>query len=61
MVWSSHLFRNLPQFVLIHTVKGFGIVNKEGVDVSQKLSCFFDDPTDVGNLFLVPLLFLNPA
>ena len=50
MVWYSHLFKNFPQFVMIHTVKGFGIVNKVEVDVFLELSCFFDDQTDVGNL-----------
>ena len=50
MVWYSHLFQNFPQFIVIHTVKGFGIVNKAEVDVFLELSCFFDDPTDVGNL-----------
>ena len=50
MVWYSYLFKNFPQFVVIHTVKGFGIVNTAEVDVSLELSCFFDDPTDVGNL-----------
>ena len=50
MVWDSHLFQNFPQFIVIHTVKGFGIVNKAKVDVFLKLSYFFDDPTDVGNL-----------
>ena len=50
MVWCSHLFKNFPQFVVIHTVKGFHIVNKAEVDVFLELSCFFDDPTDVGNL-----------
>ena len=50
MVWYSHLLNNFPQFVVIHTVKGFGVVSKAEVDVSLKLSCFFDDPTDVGNL-----------
>ena len=50
MVWYSHLFQNFPQFVLIHTVKGFGVVNKAKVDVFLELSCFFDDPADVGNL-----------
>ena len=50
MVWHSHLFKNFPQFVVIHTVKGFGIVNKASVDVFLELSCFFDDPTNVGNL-----------
>ena len=49
MVWNSHLFKNFPQFVLIHTVKGFGIVNKAEVDVFLELLCFFNDPTDVGN------------
>jgi len=51
VVWNSHLFKNFPQFVVIHTVIGFGIVNKAEVDISLELSCFFDDPTDVGNLF----------
>ena len=50
MVWYSHLFMNLPQFVVIHTVKGFGIVNKAEIDVFLELSSFFDDPTDVDNL-----------
>ena len=50
MVWYSHLFQDFPQFVVIHTVKGFGIVNKAEVDVLLKLSCFFDNPVDVGNL-----------
>ena len=50
MVWYSHLFQNFPQFIVIHTVKGFGIVNKAEIDVFLKLSCFFDDPVDVGNL-----------
>ena len=44
MVWYSHLLKNFPQFVVIHTVKGFGIVNKAELDVFLKLSCFFDDP-----------------
>ena len=48
--WYSHLFQNFPQFVMIHTVKGFGIVSKAKVDVFLELSCFFDDPVDVGNL-----------
>ena len=48
MVWYSHLFQNVPQFVVIHTVKGFGIVNK--ADVFLEFSCFFYDPTDIGNL-----------
>ena len=50
MVWYSHLFQNFPRFVVIHTVKGFGIVNKAEIDVFLELSCFFDDPSDVGNL-----------
>ena len=50
MVCYSHLFKNFPQFVVIHAVKGFGIVNKAEVDVFLELSCFFDDRTDVGNL-----------
>ena len=50
MVWYAHLFQNFPQFIVIHTVKGFGIVNKAEVDVFVELSCFFDDPADVGNL-----------
>ena len=50
VVWYSHLFKNFPQFGVIHTVKGFGIVNKAEVDVFLELSCFVDDPTDVGNV-----------
>ena len=50
MVWYSHLFQNCSQFVVTHTVKGFGIVNKAKIDVFLELSCFFDDPADVGNL-----------
>ena len=50
MVWYSHLFKNFPQFVLIHTVKGFDIVNKAKAYVFLELSCIFDDPADVGNL-----------
>ena len=50
MVWNSHLLKNFQQFVVIHTVKGFGIVNKAEVDVFLELYCFFDDPTDVSNL-----------
>ena len=49
-VWYSHLFQDFPQFVVIHTVKGFGIVNKAEIDVFLELSCFFDGPVDVGNL-----------
>ena len=50
VVWYSHLFQNFPQFIVIHTVEGFGIVNKAEIDVFLELSCFFDDPVDVGNL-----------
>ena len=50
MVWYSYLSKNFPQFVVIHTVKSFGILNKTEVDIFLELSCFFDDPTDVGNL-----------
>ena len=50
MIWYSHLLKNFSQFVVIHTVKGFGIVNKAEVDVFLGPSCFFDDPADVGNL-----------
>ena len=50
MVWHSHLFQNFPQFIVIHTVKVFAIVNKAEIDVFLELSCFLDDPVDVGNL-----------
>ena len=50
MVWYSHLFKSFPQFVVIYTVKGFVIVNRKEIDVFLDLSCFLDDPTDVGNL-----------
>ena len=50
VVWYSHLFENFPQFVVIHTVKGFGIVNKAEINVFLELFCFFSDPMDVGNL-----------
>ena len=50
MVWYSHLFQNFPQFIVIHTVKGFGIVNEAEIDVFLELSYFLDDPTDVDNL-----------
>ena len=50
VAWYSHLFQNFPQFIVIHTVKGFSIVNKAEIDVFLELSCFFDDPADVGNL-----------
>ena len=50
MVWYSHLFQTFPQFIVIHTVKGFGVVNKAEIDVFLELSCFFNGPADVGNL-----------
>ena len=50
MVWYSHLLKNFSHFIVIHTVKGFGIVNRGEIDVFLEFSCFFDDPTDVGNL-----------
>src|SRR5574341_1538957 len=56
MVWYAHLFQNFPQFIVIHTVKGFGIVNKAEIDVFLELSCFFDDSEDVVNL-----IFGSPA
>ena len=61
MVWYSHLFQNFPQFIVIHTVKGFGIVNKAEVDVFLELSCFFDDPMDVGNLISGSSAFSKPS
>ena len=51
MVWYAYLFQNFPGLIVIHTVKGFGIVNKAEIDVFLELSCFFDDTADVGNLF----------
>ena len=57
MVWYSHLLKNFPQFVVVHTVKGVGIVNKADVDVFLELSCFFDDLTDVGSLKSVSSAF----
>ena len=50
MIWYSHLFQNFPQFIVIHTVKGFGVVKKAEIDVFLELSCFFDDPADIDNL-----------
>ena len=61
VVWYSHLFQNFPQFLVIHTVNGFGIVNKAEIDVFLALSCLFTDPTMLAIWSLVPLLFLNPA
>ena len=59
VVWYSHLFQNFPQFIVIHTVKGFGIVNEAEIDVFLEISCFFDHLADVGNLALVALSFLK--
>ena len=59
MVWYSHLFQNFPQFIVIHTVKGFGVVNKAEVDDFLELSYFFDDPMDVGNLISGSSAFSN--
>ena len=50
MVWYSRLSKNFPEFIVVHTVKGFGIVNKAEIDVFLELSCFFNDPVDIGNL-----------
>ena len=61
MVWSSHHFKNFPQFVVIHTVKGFSVVNEAEVDVFLELSCFFYDPTDAGNLISGSSTFLNSS
>ena len=57
MVWYSHVFQNFPQFIVIHTVKGFGIVNKAEIDIFLELSRFFDDPADVGDLISVSSTF----
>ena len=59
MVWYSHLVQNFPEFVVIHTVKGFGIVNKAEMGVFLDLSCFFDDPVTVGNLISGSLYFIS--
>jgi len=61
VIWYSHLLNNFPQFVVIHTVKSFGIVNKAEVDIFLELSYFFVDPMDVGNLISGSSAFLNPA
>ena len=60
MVWYSHLFKNFPQFGVIHSVKGFGILNKAEVDVFLELSCFFYDPVDVGSLISGSSAFFKP-
>ena len=61
MVWYSHLFQNFPQFVVIHIVKGFGIVNKAKVNISLEFSCFFYDSTDVDNLISGSSAFSKPS
>ena len=61
MVWHYHLLKNFPQFVVIHTVKSFGIVNNAEVDVFLELSCFFNDPEDVGNLISVSSAFTKTS
>ena len=61
VIWYSHLFKTFPQFVVIHTVKGFGIVNKAEVDVCLELSCFLYDPKDVGNLIFGSSAFSKPS
>ena len=60
VIWYSHLFQNFPQFIVIHTVKGFDIVNKAEIDVFLELSSFFHDPVESGNLISGSLPFLNP-
>ena len=61
MVWYSHLFQNYPQFIVIHTVKGFSIWRKAEIDVFLELSCFFDDPVNVGNLSSGSSAFSKPS
>ena len=61
MVWYSHLLKKFPQFIVIHIVKGFGIINKTEIDIFLELSCFFHDLADVGKYSLVPLPFLKPS
>ena len=61
VVWYSHLLQNIPQFIVFHTVKGFGIVKKAEIDVFLELSCFFHDPVNMAIWSLVPLPFLKPA
>ena len=61
MVWYSHLLKDFPELVVVHTVKGFDIINKAEVDVFLELSCFLDDPMDVEIRSLVLLPFLKPA
>ena len=59
VVWYSHLLEDFPQFVVIHTIKGFSIICEAEVDVFMELSCFFDDPTSVGNLISGSSVFLK--
>ena len=61
VVWYSHLFQNFTQFIVIHTVKGFGIVNKAEIDIFLELSCFFYDPTDIANLTSGSSAFSKPS
>ena len=61
MVWYSHLFQSFPLFIVIHTVEGFGVVNKAEIDVFLELSCFFDDPADIGNLISGSSAFSNTS
>ena len=61
MVWYSHLFQNFPEFVVVHTVKAYGIVSRAEVDVFLELSCFFDDPADVGNSISGSSAFLKSS
>ena len=61
MVWYARLFKNFPQFIVIHTLKGFGIANKAEIDVFLELSCIFDDPADVGNLISGSSAFSNSS
>ena len=61
MIWYSHLFQNFPEFVVAQTIKGFGIVNKAEIDVFLELSCFFDDPADVGSLISGSSAFSIPS
>ena len=61
MVWYARLLQNFPQFIVMHTVEDFGVVNKAEVDIFLELSCFFGDPTDVGNLISGSCALLNLA
>ena len=61
MVWYSHLFKNFPEFVVVHTVKGFGVVYNVEVDIFLEISCFFNDPTDVANLISVSSAFYKSS